>query len=99
MDKEEEIEDPDSIDVVTEEFMMHLAWAVTDAQVEEKHFYHYSSPEHFIHDCPLVRASRENTQLNCKERGGDGIEEGSPDPSDEDDNAQEPSGGGSQGVT
>ena len=36
-------------------------------------------------------------QLTCK--GGDGIKEGSLDPSDEDDNAQEPPGGGSQGVT
>ena len=34
-----------------------------------------------------------------KLQGGDGIEEGSPDPSDENDNAQEPPGGGSQGIT
>ena len=33
-----------------------------------------------------------------KVQGGDSIEEGSPDPSDEDDNAQEPPEGGSQGV-
>ena len=33
-----------------------------------------------------------------KPQGGDGIEEGIPDPSDEDDNAQEPPGG-SQGIT
>ena len=50
-----------------EEFMVHLAWAVKDAQAQEKHCYHCSSPEHFIHDCPLVRASKENMQLNCKE--------------------------------
>ena len=44
-----------------------LAWAVKDAQVEEKHCYHCSSPEHFICNCLLVRASKENTQLNRKE--------------------------------
>ena len=66
-DKKVESKDPDSINGVMEEFMVHLARAVKDTQVEEKHCYHHSSPEHFIHDCPLVRASRENMQLNCKE--------------------------------
>ena len=50
-----------------EKFMVHLARAMKDAQVEEKCCYHYGSLEHFIHDCPLVRALRANTQLNCKE--------------------------------
>ena len=66
-EEEEEIEDPDGIDGIMEEFMVCLAQAVKDAQEEEKHCYHCSSPEHFIHDCLLERASRENTQLNCKE--------------------------------
>ena len=96
-DKEEEIEDLDGINGVTEELMVHLAQAMRDAQVEEKCCYHCSSPEHFIHDCLLVRASRENTQLNC--HGWDGVEEGSLDLSGEDDNAEEPPGGGSQGIT
>ena len=61
-----ESKDPDGIDGVTEEFMVHLVRAVKDAQVEEKHCYHCSSLEHFIHNCPLVRASRQNMQLNCK---------------------------------
>ena len=65
-DEEGESEYPDSIDRVTEEFMVCLARAVKDAQVEEKHCYHCSSPEHFICDCLLVRALRENIQLNCK---------------------------------
>ena len=65
--QEEEIEDPNSIDRVTEEFIVHLALAVKDAQVEKKCCYHCSNPEHFIHDFPLVRASRENMQLNHKE--------------------------------
>ena len=66
-EKEGRTEDPDSIDGVMEEFMVHLAWAVKDAQAKEKCCYHCSSPKHFIHDCPLVRASKENMQLNCKE--------------------------------
>ena len=49
------------------QFMVCLAQAMKDAQVQEKPYYHCSSPEHFIHDCPLVRASKENMQLNCKE--------------------------------
>ena len=65
--KEVESKDPDSINRVTEEFMVHLIWAMKDAQVEENCCYHCSSPEHFIHDCLLVRASRDNAQLNCKE--------------------------------
>ena len=32
-EEEEEIEDPDGIDGVTQEFMVCLAWAVKDAQV------------------------------------------------------------------
>ena len=67
-DEEMEIEDPDSIEGVTEEFMVHLAQGLKDAQVEEKCCYHCSSPEHFICKCLLVRASLENTQLNHKER-------------------------------
>ena len=64
-EEEDKTEDPDGIDRVMEEFMVHLAWAVKD--VEEKHCYHCSSPKHLICDCPLVRASKENMQLNCKE--------------------------------
>ena len=66
-DKEVESEDPDGIDGVTEEFMVCLTRAVKDAQVEEKCCYHCSSPEHFICNCPLVRALRENIQLSHKE--------------------------------
>ena len=66
-DEEAESKDPDGIDRVTEEFMVHLARAVKDAQMEEKCCYHCSSLEHFIHNCLLVRASRANTKLNHKE--------------------------------
>ena len=66
-DKDVESKDPDGIDQLTEEFMVHIARAVKDAQVEEKCCYHCSSLEHFICDCLLVRTSRENMQLNCKE--------------------------------
>ena len=37
-------------------------------------------------------------QYAVKLQGGDSIKEGSPGPSDENDNAQEPPGGGSQGI-
>ena len=45
---------------------MCLTRAVKDAQQEEKH-YHCSSPEHFIRDCLLVKASRMDLHLNQKE--------------------------------
>ena len=66
-DEDEESKNPGGIEGVTEEFMVHLARAVKDAQVEEKHCYHCSSPEHFIHNCLLIKTLRENAQLNSKE--------------------------------
>ena len=47
--------------------MVHLARAVKDAQTEEKHCYHCSSPEHFICNCPLMKTLREKQQLSGKE--------------------------------
>ena len=47
---------------VTKEFMVRLARAVKDAQVDEKRCYHCNSVEHFIH-----KASRDKKQLNGKE--------------------------------
>ena len=44
-----------------------LARAVKDAQADEKHCYHCSSPEHFISNCLLVKTSRDKKQLNGKE--------------------------------
>ena len=38
-----ENEDPNGMDGVTEEFIVHLARAVKDAQQDEKHCYHCSS--------------------------------------------------------
>ena len=60
-------EDPDGIEGVTEEFMVCLVRAEKDAQKKEKHCYHCSSLDHFICDCPLVKASRTNSHLNYKE--------------------------------
>ena len=53
-DEDQESDDPSRIEGVTEEFMVHLARAVKDAQADEKCCYHCSSPEHFICNCPLV---------------------------------------------
>ena len=60
IDKEEgaESEDPNGIKSVTNKFIVHLARAVKNAQQEEKHCYHCSSQEHFICECPLVKAYR-----------------------------------------
>ena len=66
-DKEEENEDPNSIDGVTEELMVCLGSAVKDTQMKEKHCYHCSSLEHLIHNCQLLKASGANLHLNCKE--------------------------------
>ena len=49
---------PDGIEGMTEEFIVHLARAVKEAQQDEKCCYHCSNPEHFICKCPLVKASR-----------------------------------------
>ena len=62
-----ESNDPDGIEGVTEEFMVQLARAVKDVQMDEKHCYHCSSPEHFICNCPLMKATRDKKQLNGKE--------------------------------
>ena len=62
--KDKESNDPGGIKGVTKEFMVHLARAVKDAQVDEKHCYHCSSPEYFICNFLLVKTLRENTQLN-----------------------------------
>ena len=66
-DEEVESDDPDGIECVTVEFMVCLARAMKDAQKEEKHCYHCSSLEHFIHDCPLVQPLRMDLHLNCQE--------------------------------
>ena len=44
-----------------------MARMVKDAQADEKCCYHCSSPEHFIHNCPLMKTSRDKKQLNGKE--------------------------------
>ena len=60
-------DNPNGIVGVTKEFMVRLARVVKDAQVDEKCCYHCSSPEHFIHNCPLMKAARDKKQLNGKE--------------------------------
>ena len=47
--------------------MVQLARAVKDAQVDEKSCYHCSSPEHSIHNCLLMKTTRDKKQLNGKE--------------------------------
>ena len=59
--------DPDGIEGVMEDFMVWLPRAVKDTQMDEKHYYHCSSPEHFICNCLLMKAARDKKQLNRKE--------------------------------
>ena len=62
-----ESDDPGGIEGVTEEFLVQLARVVKDAQADEKCCYHCSSPEHFIHNCLLMKTTRDKKQLNSKE--------------------------------
>ena len=62
-----ESDNPDGIERVTEEFMVWLARAVKDTQMDERHCYHCSHPEHFILNCPLMKTASDKKQLNGKE--------------------------------
>ena len=65
--EDQESDDPGGIEGVMEEFIVCLARAVKDTQVDEKCCYHCSSPEHFICECLLIKTSREKRQLYGKE--------------------------------
>ena len=62
-----ESDNPNGIEGVTEEFLVWLARAVKDAQMDERHCYHCSSPEHFIRNCLLMKTARDKRHLNGKE--------------------------------
>ena len=94
-DKEESA-NPNGTEAKTEEFIVYLARAVKECQQDEKCCYHCSSPENFIHECLLVRASRTSTFFKLK--GRDGTREGSPDPSSQDGQAKGTPGGDAQGI-
>ena len=61
--KDPESDDPGGIKGVMEEFMVQLASAVKDTQSDEKCCYHYSSPKHFICNCPLMKTAKEKKHL------------------------------------
>ena len=65
--KDPDSDDPDGIKGVTKDFMVWLARAVKDAQMDEKHCYHCSSSKHFIRNCLLMKTARDKKQLNGKE--------------------------------
>ena len=77
--EDKEINDPGRIKEVTEEFMVHLARAVKDAQTDEKHCYHCISLEHFIHNCLFVKTLREKETV--KWQGGMVSKKGAQTPS------------------
>ena len=95
-DEDPESDDPDGIEGVTEEFLVWLARVVKDAQMDEKHCYHCSSPEHFICNCPLMKTTRDKKQLNGKE--GMAMMKGALDPSNHYECHKEPPEGGSGSV-
>ena len=57
-----ESDDPGGIKGVMKEFMI-----LARTQMDEKCCYHCSSPEHFIHNCLLMKTARDKKQLNGKE--------------------------------
>ena len=65
--KDPKSDDTYGIKGVTEEFLVQLVRVVKDAQAEEKHCYHCSSPKHLICNCLLMKATRDKKQLNGKE--------------------------------
>ena len=76
--------------------MIQLARVVKDAQAAEKHCYHCSSPEHFIHDCLLMKTTRDKKQLNGKE--GMATMKGAQTPLTTMNAAKNPPEGGSRGI-
>ena len=94
--KDPESGDPGGIEWVMEEFMVRFAREVKDAQGEEKCCYHCSSPKHFIHNCLLMKNCQR--QETVKWEGGDGNNEGSLDPSNNNKCCKEPPEGGSRGI-
>ena len=94
--EDKESDDPGRIEGVTKEFMVHFARAVKDIQMEEMHFYHCSSLEHFICNCPLIKTLRENTQLNGKEERV--LKKGAQTPLTTVNTSKNPPDGGSQGI-
>ena len=91
--EDQESDDPGGIKGVMEQFMVHLARAIKDAQDDEKHCYHCSSPEHFIHNCPLVKTLREKRHLNGKEEMA--LKKGAQTPLDNSQHIKEPPDRGS----
>ena len=66
LEESTESDNPKGIEGMMEGFIVCLAQAVKEAHQDEKCCYHFSSPEHFIHECPLVKTSRSATHLNQK---------------------------------
>ena len=80
-DKEEgtESEDPDGIEGITKEFIVHLARAVKDAQQEKKMLLPLQQPRALYLRLPVGEGIQR--RLTFKLKGGDSAKEGSPGPS------------------
>ena len=95
-DEDQESDNTSRIEGIMEEFMVCLARALKDAEVDEKFCYHCSSLEHFICNCPLIKTLRENRQLNGKE--GMASRKGAQTPLDHSKCVKEPPDRGSWGI-
>ena len=95
-DEDQESDDPRGIKGVTEEFMVCLVRAVNDAQADEKHRYHCRQPRTFHLQLPTCKDFQGKETV--KWQGGDGIDEESLDPSDNNQHHEEPPNRGSSGV-
>ena len=80
-DEDPENDNPGGIEGVTEEFMVHFTRAVKE------------QPGTFYLQLPTCKDFQRKETV--KQEGGDGIDEGSPDPSDNDKCCEEPPDGGS----
>ena len=60
-------EDLNGIKGMTEEFIVHLARAVKDAQQMEKYCHHCDSPDHFICNCPQLMEMKADSSLSQKD--------------------------------
>ena len=91
-DEDQESDNPGRIEGVMEEFMVHLARAVKNTQAEEKCYY--------TRTFHLQLSAHKDFQgkETVKWQGGDGIDEGSLDPSNNNQHHEEPPDRGSQGV-
>ena len=94
-DKDEGSNDPNRINGVIEEFMVHLARAIKDAKQRRSAAITVVAQNIFTCNCPLMKTLKKTA---VKWQGGDGIKEGSLDPSNNSYHTKEPPERGFQSI-